>query len=197
MVNVGLEGGITSKEVPVKGIVFDMHGVLVFAFPSKRYQKKISKCFPPEDFEKLKKEYKTGAMVFAMHGKKKEYADMLNSLPICHRKEKGIIRVLEKMRGKVKFYVITDTAKVNCIKSLEGAGYDLSMFTEIVTLEDVIYPKPALEGYQRIGAGEGFIVFGDNHSDIEPAETLGAKGIIINSRREIIRHLNAIAKMLQ
>jgi len=119
---------------------------------------------------------------------------MSHSLPVCHRKEKTLSKLLSRLSAVVPLYIITDTTRENCIKSLEGAGYNLLLFKEIITLDDVANPKPNLEGYQKIGVKKGFVIFGDQQSDIEPAVALGAEGIIVKSRREMIANLRKMEK---
>ena len=40
-----VEANSLKKQKTIEGIVFDMHGVLVFAFPLKKYSRKVHKIF--------------------------------------------------------------------------------------------------------------------------------------------------------
>jgi FMN phosphatase YigB (HAD superfamily) len=180
----------------IRGLVFDMHGVLVFAFPTSKYREEVYRYFPEETFEALKKEFGTGSMVFWVNGMKKEYVQLLDALPVHCRKEQAIIKLLGKIHKRVPLYLATDTSRKSCVKSLRAAGYPLSLFDKILTIEDVDKPKPDLEIFRRLGVSRGFIVFGDQQTDVIPATKLGAKGIIVNSRKGLIRNLQQILRQL-
>lgn len=173
----------------VRGLVFDLHGVLVRFYAEKDYRRAVSRYFPKEIFADLKRKYGTGAMVFTVMGKKEDYIRILNSLPVRCRREPEIVRLLTELRKKVPLYIATDTTKRNCLRSLAVAGYPTSLFDRILTIDDVDRPKPDPEIFRRLGVGPGFVVFGDNRTDVIPALELGAEGIVVRSRKELIREL--------
>jgi len=187
---------LDAKKPRIKGLVFDMHGVLVFSFPTSKYQEEVNRYFPEETFKALKKEFGTGSMVFSVKGMKKEYVQLLDSLPVRCRKEGAIIKLLVEIHKKVPLYLATDTSRKSCVKSLRAAGYPLSLFDKILTIEDVDKPKPDLEIFRRLGVGHDFLVFGDQQTDVIPAIKLGAKGIIVKSRKELIQNLQQILQQL-
>jgi FMN phosphatase YigB (HAD superfamily) len=173
-----------------------MHGVLVFSFPTSKYQEEVNRYFPEETFKALKRKFGTGSMVFYVNGMKKEYVRLLDSLPVLCRKERAIIKLLAGIHKKVPLYLATDTSRKSCVKSLRAAGYPLRLFDKILTIEDVDKPKPDLEIFRRLGVGPGFIVFGDQQTDVAPAIKLGAKGVIVKSRKELIQNLQQILQQI-
>lgn len=180
-----------------KGIVFDLHGVLVFDFDVEEYHRKVFAFFPKRKFHSLKRQYGTGAMVFVKFGLKKEYIEILDSLPIHTRKEKRINLLLKKLRCYVPLFLVTDTSRKNCLLTLKAAGYSPALFTKIITLEDVALPKPADEAYRKIGVSSGFIVFGDKATDLTAAAKLGAKTFLIKTKKQLLFNLQKILRELE
>ena len=176
----------------LRGIVFDLHGVLISSFPVERYYSKVYRFFPKDCFERLMERFATGAMLFTFYGLKKEYLELLDSLPISNKKEKALVDLLNKLRGKVSMYIATNTSRKSCINSLLAAGYNPKIFKKIVTLEDVALPKPNKEMFQKLGVGPGFLVIGDRDSDIQAARKLGAQGVVVKSPRELATLLQKI-----
>lgn len=178
----------------LRGIVFDLHGVLISSFPVETYYSKVYRFFPKDCFEKLKEKFSTGAMLFIHYGLKEEYIKLLDSLPVSSKKEKVLVDLLDKLKGKVPLYIGTNTSRKSCINSLLAAGYNSQAFERIVTLEDVTLPKPNEEIYRKLGVGPGFLVIGDRISDVRAAKKLGAQGIVVKSPREVVALLQKIVR---
>jgi beta-phosphoglucomutase-like phosphatase (HAD superfamily) len=179
----------------IKAMVLDMHGVLIFEFPVGPYHEAVRRYFDLDEYERLKSRLGTGAMVFASQGLRKEYVELLNSMPVKPLKEGEIVGLLEALATKIDIYIATDTARQNCIDSLTAAGYRPELFKKILTIEDVELPKPSPEIFLKIGVNESFVAVGDRHTDIQAAVELGALGVKVSSREDTIALFRTLLRM--
>lgn len=175
-------------------LILDLHGVLCFRFPLRLYRKKVRAAL--KDFDLLKEIYKTGAMVFYKLGKLDEYIRILDSLPVYKHKEYQINKELKYLSKKFSLFVVTDSSRRNCMRTLRACGYE-DIFSGIITLEDMKVPKPSLHAYEKvINPNELNICIGDRVTDLTPALKLGCLCILASGRVQVLKWLRRLNELI-
>lgn len=170
-------------------ILLDLHGILVKKFPLAEYQRKVRELLRNNnynnkyEYENWKNEFGTISEAMRVHGLRKEYLNVLNSLYVIKQKDDELINLLKEAIKYFTFYIATDTTKKNALKTLRAANIPRNLFKEIITAEDVSKPKPATSLYKQVlnmevKTPKKFIVIGDRLTDIIPAGKLGMQGLL-------------------
>ena len=195
-----------------KGLIFDVHGVLVFDFPIKKYHDgviNILKEIPNysswsderllELFKNSKKVYGTGANFFYSIGKKETYANMLSQLPITGMIPQEIFDLIKKLKEKgMKNYIVTDTTTSIVARIFEKSGLNWKeAFEFVVSLDVIAKPKPNPDMYEFVlGISKipphDMCIIGDRWTDIQPGLELGMCGFLVKSKEHIINFLEGM-----
>ena len=171
----------------IKGLLLDLHGLLITNFPLKEYEKAVKEFLVKKGYEEGSyKRFKTcwGTITSAMeyHSLKEDYLKILDSLPVYSEKDDELVELL--FNAPYELFLATDSSTENTTKTLAVAGISSGLFKMIVTGNDVKRGKPETEMYEKIVNAHPYInvkewlVIGDRLTDIIPASKLGLKAIL-------------------
>jgi beta-phosphoglucomutase len=140
------------------------------------------RAFVAEVFERRKIE---GGNVEGWVARKQELT--LQLLADSPRVYPGIVRLIERLKGKVRLGVVTTTWRGNVEAVLKAAGL-LGAFEVVVAKEDVTVPKPDPEGYRlalaKLDLPPGDVVaLEDSPTGLAAAKAAGLRVIAVGHRR--------------
>jgi FMN phosphatase YigB (HAD superfamily) len=167
----------------MKSIIFDLDDTL---YVNKELRTEREKAIidylgdRKEEYYELKKEMSTLSSLNKLGISKKEFYDIINSLPIIIEKDERLIKLFSELKIQYNLVVLSNNSRFSIITVLKMLGiYDL--IDKFYSAEDFKEYKPAEECFFMIK--EGDIVVGNNfEKDLKIPKQKGALTVLVSNK---------------